>query len=258
MTLFCLVALSCWQQRRGLAPEQHPGVPGTSQAPLKVVGSVLVREMEEAPVGLEEQTEQHVPITGPGPHLHPGTSTWPRHCGLPGEAHFSPGSPLTSFSPYAQLSRDLGMTTSSFTTNVYKGLIYTLQKCKYLYLQNNLKTLIPLVRIKLGGQELDHGLKLNIPAERGTIKKVHLLCHLADGIIVHSVNTVNSFGGLVKGYSPKGPSFMVTQGSLLRRGFLETGSPGPTPSSLLGAFIRHLLLHYTWQGTLSSKMREGV
>lgn len=40
---------------------------------------------------------------------------------------------------------------------------------------------------------------------------------------------------------------MVTQGSLLRGELLETGSPGPTPNIFLGAFIRHVLLHYTWQ-----------
>lgn len=35
MTLFCLVAFPCWEQRQGLelAPEQHLGVPGHQSSP---------------------------------------------------------------------------------------------------------------------------------------------------------------------------------------------------------------------------------
>lgn len=168
VTLFCFVAFHCWHQRQGLAPEQHPGVPGHQSSTSEGVGSVLVRPIVGTPMGVAHCGSKQgntSPITGSQPHLHPGMST--EHCGLSGGSHFSHGSPLTSFVPCEQLSRDLDITTSNFTTNVYKGLIYTLQQCKYLYnLQNNLNTLIPLVRIKLGGQELDHGLKLNIPPKR--------------------------------------------------------------------------------------------
>lgn len=177
MTLFCLVAFPCWEQRQGLelAPEQHLGVPGHQSSPTEGSGLCPCEADSWGAMGGSPEAANwatHPSSQEPGPHLHPGTSTWPQHCGLSGGSHFSPGSLLTLFLPHAHMSRDLDITTSSFTTNVYKRLIYTLQRCKYLCnLQNNLKTLIPLVRIKLRGQELDHGLKLNIPSERETIKK---------------------------------------------------------------------------------------
>lgn len=178
MTLFCLVAFPCWEQRQGLelAPEQHLGVPGHPSSPTEG-GELCPCEADRwgamGGAHQRQQTGQHIPHHRSQGHISTqGQARGHSTVGCQGGSHFSPGSLLTLFLPRAHMSRDLDITTSSFTTNVYKRLIYTLQRCKYLYnLQNNLKTLIPLVRIKLRGQELDHGLKLNIPSERETIKK---------------------------------------------------------------------------------------
>lgn len=88
----------------------------------------------------------------------------------------------------------ISITRPNITANVYKRLIYTLQQWKYLYnLQNNLETLNPLARLKLRGQELDHGLKLNILPEREKNKSTHHFFFFSFVILSELLQTILVF-----------------------------------------------------------------